>query len=269
MSQFIDPINQMLLWKTLNKHPFISNAFPITDSNATRNKKNWFKKSISEIYSDIQNHTFTKDELLTLNKNSLRKMIEPFSPSTNQNLKSSSSISEIDTNSYSRESILQNKTDEFQRNLQHRQSEYEQLYQKTTPPPVQFESTNDDVIQNMDELLQKQLREREEDLKLLNNPLSNNSQIQSPSLPSIPSKINTTLTIEPDSDIKIDILEIPAPNKKVSWDMTNAIESKMEELTKNYLLLLQFLESRIPNFQNEFSQFSLQNSQMMEESESS
>ena len=224
MSQFIDPTNQMLLWKTLNKHPFILNAFPITDS---MNKEKWFKQSISEIYSSVQNNTFTREELLTLNKNSLRKMIEPFTPSTNPNPNPKTPISEININSYSRESILQNKTDEFQRNLQNRQSDYEQLYQKPTPPTVQFESTNDDVIQNMDELVQKQLREREEDLKLLNNPLLNNTQIQT----SIPSKINTTLTIEPDSNIKIDILEIPAPIKKVSWDMTNAIESKMEELT--------------------------------------
>jgi len=247
MSQFIQPQNQTILWQTLQKHPLIPAIFPESDSTSHLRKESWFKSIISSQYLKYQNSYLTREQVVQINKDTLQILINDLKMSQIQTHKITQ-IHEEQINTQinmtesreSRESILQNKTNEFQRELDNKRKDYEQLYQKPTPPVVKFESTNDEVIQNMDELVQRQLRERENDIHILNQKYMNNP-----------------LKIESESpNIQADILEIQPPTKKVSWDMTDAIESKIEELTNKYTRLLDFLESRIPDFQKEFSQFS-------------
>ena len=248
MAQFIQPQNQTILWQTLQKHPLIPIIFPESDHTSHLRKESWFKSIISSQYLRFQNTYLTREQVVQLNKDTLQILINDLKMSQIQTHTiaqiheqqiNNTQINMTDSRE-SRESILQNKTNEFQRELDNKRKDYEQLYQKPTPPEVKFESTNDEVIKNMDELVQRQLRERENDLHILNQKY-----------------INTPLKINSESpNIQADILEIQPPVKKVSWDMTDAIESKIEELTNKYTRLLDFLESRIPNFQLEFSQFS-------------
>ena len=248
MSQFIQPQNQTILWQTLQKHPLIPAIFPESDSTSHLRKESWFKSIISSQYLKYQNSYLTREQVIQINKDTLQILINDLKMSQIQ-MHKITQIHEQQINNTqknmtdsreSRESILQNKTNEFQRELDNKRKDYEQLYQQPTPPVVKFESTNDEVIQNMDELVQRQLRERENDIHILNQKY-----------------MNTPLKIESESpNIQVDILEIQPPTKKVSWDMTDAIESKIEELTNKYTRLFEFLESRIPNFQTEFSQFS-------------
>jgi hypothetical protein len=113
----------------------------------------------------------------------------------------------------------------------------------------------------MDELIARQLRERENDLQQISRTLpkppspSNIDQNQNIFPKQTPLKI-TPMT---DENITIDILEIPQ-KKQVSWDMSEALESKIDELTKKYTKLLDFLEKKIPDFQKEFSQNDLEES---------
>ena len=72
-----------------------------------------------------------------------------------------------------------------------------------------------------------------------------------------------------DENITIDIVDISKPlaqKKQVSWDMSDALESKIDELTKKYTKLLEFLEKKIPDFQTEFSQYESENSIETEDS---
>jgi hypothetical protein len=269
MSKFIDPKNQTLLWQTIQKHPYTVKVFP---PGYDQNKIQWFKNNISEIYNQNQTTILSNEQLLELNKIVLRKMIEemrqtiqpietptvpPLLNNNNNNNNNNNTLIESDR-SYSRESILQDKTTIFQRDLENRQKEYEQLFQKPTPPPLEFEKSNDSVINNMDELIARQLRERENDLKQISQTLPK------PPIMNETKNIDTTnifqkqkplnIRSEIDENIKIDILELPQ-KKQVSWDMSDALESKIEELTQKYTKLLDFLEKNIPNFQKEFSQY--------------
>ena len=254
MTEFIKPSNQTLLWQTLHKHPIVNTTFPANDPLTVSRKQSWFKNHISEIYSSIQNRILTREQLTQLNKNSLQRMVDELRISYSNIQESQKPFIPNNTpltNDYSRESILKTKTTVFERELQNKQNEYQDLYKKPTPPDIKFESTTDEVIHNMDELVQRQLKERENDLKLLSKP---------------PLKVIDSIDTHETSNepnIHVEILELPSntsTSKKVSWDMSTAIESKIEELTKKYSELFSFLESRIPNFQNEFSQFISENS---------
>ena len=270
MSQYIDPNNQTLLWQMIQKHPFTEKVFP---PGSEQNKTNWFKNNISKIYDSIQNTSLNKSQLLELNKETLRRMIEEMKqanqPVVNQPLQIQQNTYSLDSDrSYSRESILQDKTTVFQRDLEYKQKEYEQLFQKPTPPPLDFEKTNDQVIHNMDELIARQLRERENDLQQISQNLPKPSSMNETKNIDITDRFpkQTPLTITPISDenISIDILEIPQ-KKQVSWDMSDALESKIDELTRKYTKLLDFLEKKIPDFQKEFSQFDSENSKEKDE----
>jgi len=278
MSKFIDPKNQTLLWQTIQKHPYTAQVFPPGND---QNKTQWFKNNISEVYSQNQTTTLSNQQLLELNKAVLRKMIEEMRQiiqpverppvlnnnnnynNNNNNLLDQPQYSIDSDRSYSRESILQDKTTLFQRDLENRQKEYEQSFQKPTPPPLEFEKSNDSVIQNMDELIAIQLRERENDLKRISQTLpkppnmNETKNIDTTNI--IPKKNPLNIRSETDENIKIDILELPA-KKQVSWNISDALESKIEELTQKYTKLLDFLEKNIPNFQKEFSQYDSENS---------
>lgn len=266
MSEFILPTNQKILWDTLQKHPYCSTVFP---PGSEENKINWFKNIISETYYSIQGKTLIRTQLIEINKNILKRMIHELKEIIDRRSgiiqMSNQSINLIKEKQlpiqtetiYSRESILENKTTEFQNNLERRQREYGDLFQKPTPPIVEFEQATDSVIYNMDELIQQQLKERENDLKQITNSIKPLT-IQIPVKPSIEIKEE----IELEESINI----IPSIKKHVSWDLpdqTESIQIKLEidELKKKYAKLIDFLEDKIPDFKNQFSQFDISNSE--------
>jgi hypothetical protein len=247
MANFIDPNNQTLLWNTIQKHPLMNEFFPISNSTSIKRKQLWFKNIIEEIYENIH-HNPTREDLIEINKKTLKTMVErlKIAMPTTQITQSNRDILKQDLfetdRSYSRESIQQSKTNNFQRDLEYKQKEYDQLYQRPTPPVVEFENTTDGVIENIDELIQRQLKEREADLAIFPKPRITNSPIK--------------LDISEEENIKIDVLELSSEEKvkkQVSWNMSEAIEAKLVDLTRKYTELLDFLERKIPNFKEEFS----------------
>ena len=267
MTQYIDPKNQTLLWQTIQKHPFTIQVFP---PGSEQHKTNWFKNIISEIYTSLNTTNITPTRLLEINKETLRRMIEemrqfiqpPQIQPKQSPIQSANPPYSLDSDrSYSRESILQDKTAIFQKDLENRQKEYEQLFQKPSPPPLDFEKTNDQVIHNMDELIAKQLRERENDLQQISRTLPQTSLINQNKdidrMNIFPKQSPLSINNISDENITIDIVDISKPlaqKKQVSWDMSDALESKIDELTKKYTKLIEFLEKKIPDFQTEFSQ---------------
>jgi len=241
MSEFILPTNQKIIWDTLQKHPYCSMVFP---PGSEENKINWFKNIISETFYSIQGKTIIRTQLIEINKNILKRMIHELKEIIDRRsgiIQMKNQPIQTET-LYSRESILENKTTEFQNNLERRQKEYDQLYQRPKPPVVEFENTTDGVIENIDELIQRQLKEREADLAIFPKP----------NLSNIPIK----LEISEEENIKIDILDLSGEEKvkkQVSWNISEAIESKIADLTRKYTELLNFLERKIPDFKEEFS----------------
>jgi len=268
MSQYIDSKNQTLLWNTIQKHPYTITVFPPGNDTS---KTEWFKRIIASVYNEIQSRNISNIQLLELNKETLRRMTEDmrqYITVSNSKANSQSFIPQNNTldsdRSYSRESILQNKTTVFERDLLQRQNEYENLHQKPLPPTVKFEEINDGIIKNMDELIEQQRRERENDLKVISGTYLNqasemNGLDQLLSTSSMQKGVKPPLNIDHENpNIQIDILEIPTErehieDKQISWNISEAIESKIVDLTRKYTELLNFLERKIPNFKEEFS----------------
>ena len=269
MSLYIDPRNQKLLWELIHKNPSLSLLFPPKNEISQKSKEIWFKHIVSNTYSTLPPN-ITPPMLLDINKETLTIMNRDLYQRCNieKKVNKETIISEP---IYSRNMSSENRVETLNREFSERQKEYERMTQKPVIPEVSFEEKKDDgVIKNMDELIQKQLREREEDLNKITKTFQQNGQSIgiSDSKPSI-SSIHPILSIQ--EEIKMDFSDIiqneEPPKKRVSWNIdveekkTNQsipikIEVKMEELTQKISMLMEFLEKKIPDFQKEFDNFS-------------
>jgi hypothetical protein len=262
MSLYIEPKNQKLLWEMIHKNPSLSLIFPPKNPISQKDKEEWFKSIISKMYSTLPQN-ITPTMLLNTNKETLTIMNRDLQNKfgvEKRVLEKEKTVEPI----YSRNAISGNRVETLNREFSERQKEYERMTQKPVVPEVSFEEKREDgVIKNMDELIQKQLREREEDL----NKITKTFQ-QNPETIRIPSN-SPILSIK--EEIKMDFSEMiqseePA-KKRVSWNIdveekrTNQtlpikIEMKMEELAQKIELLMEFLEKKIPDFQKEYESFS-------------
>ena len=230
MSLYIEEKNQTLLWNLINKNPLLSTTFPIISQ-----KTEWFKTILSKIYSTLP-PTISNETLLIKNKETLSLMIN--------DLKSKMNQQPIYTRNQKEPITINNQFEE-------RQKEYESMMKKPAVEEVSFkEESTDGVIKNMDELIQKQLREREEDLQRISKQYQN--------IPDNKPILDIKETI-PTDDIQIEDIEME--KKKVSWGTNSVIETdkynileKLEELTKKYDDLLKYLDKRIPNFINDYKE---------------
>jgi hypothetical protein len=262
MSLYIEPKNQKLLWEMIHKNPSLSLIFPPNSPISQKSKDEWFKSIISKMYSTLPQN-ITPIMLLNTNKETLTIMNRDLQNKfglEKKVLEKEKTVEPI----YSRNAISGNRVETLNREFSERQKEYERMTQKPVVPEVSFEEKREDgVIKNMDELIQKQLREREEDLNKITKTFQENQEtIRIPSNSPI-------LSIK--EEIKMDFSEMiqseePA-KKRVSWNIdveekrTNQtlpvkIEMKMEDLSQKIELLMEFLEKKIPDFQKEYESFS-------------
>lgn len=260
MSIYIEPKNQKILWELIHKNPHIPIIFP-NDNISQKNKELWFKNIISKFYTTLPPN-ITPAMLLDINKETLTIMSRDLYNKRNMEKKinQENTVEPI----YSRNMSSENRIDSLNREFSERQKEYERMTQKPTVPEVSFQEKKDDgVIKNMDELIQKQLREREEDLNKITKTFQQN---QSPGFSG-----NKPPILSIQEEIKMDFSEIiqneESAKKRVTWDIDIdekktsqsipiKIEVKMEELTQKISLLMEFLEKKIPDFQKEYESFS-------------
>jgi hypothetical protein len=244
MNSYIDPKNQTLLWNTIHKHPSIYVVFP-NDPYSNNIKNNWFKNIISQIYSNLPS-TISKETLLEKNKETLSVM--------NQDLKNRMNTTNIQNIQNEPIYSRNQKDNSINNDFQQRQKEYELMMKKPVVEEISFkENSNDGVIKNMDELIQQQLREREQDLQRISKTYES---IQ------IPPKLNIKENI-PEKELTVvdlPIMETEKIEKKsVSWGSSSIIEynhlleTKLDELNKKYDELFDYLKSCIPNFVSNFS----------------
>ena len=216
MNLYTSSENQKLLWDTISK----VNLFQ-----SIPDKNKWFQSIIGHFYDLYKNKPFNKHDLRNLNKETITFMIsklkqeKQFQPSNysfentfNQNT-ALSNFNHIQTNKNETHNFIQDeKQHELDNQFQLRQQEYGQLLTKPNAPEIDFrENTQEDKpIENMEELLERQMREREYDIQ----PISKSEEI------------------------KIETIDLGEDKKKVSWssDIENSKFTSLEEKMESFML---------------------------------
>lgn len=222
MALFVHPENQKILWNIINGNPFIIRYF---ESQPHQAKEMWFKQSIEDFYSKIQGKEINPQELNNINKEVLTSMIQSVNLQNPQFSAHNSSIpyqqqqpepqNTMTHNAINTPPVVKDNREEmFNKQFQMRQNEYDSMLQKKVPTEIDFrEKQTDENNQNINELLEREQRERE---KLMNS-LQHSNKIQ------IDDKPNN-IKLEP-----VD-LEEPKSKKSVSWNNDDKKEDVNELL---------------------------------------
>jgi len=149
MSSYITASNQEMLWRTIQKNALFSQTL------TQEQQPIWFREIIGNFYSENVNKNLSNSELLELNKSTLRFMIH--------NLKGRVTREPILNEPIN--DRLEPKSVSYQSNYDTLQNNYNDMHKRIIPQEPDFkERMDDDKIQNMDELIQQQLRERKLDI---------------------------------------------------------------------------------------------------------
>lgn len=237
MSLYVLPENQKLLWNTMGKFNLFQNM-----KKTNLEKTNlWFQTVIGDFYDNVENKQLTKEDLRTLNKNTISLMIKKLKEENS--FKPLSSVNNFDNNSiqentvfskdYSinsnqnetRNFISEKKQNELNNEFQSRQKEYESFFKKPSVEEIDFreKGIEDKPIENMDELLQLQMKEREYDIQ----------------------------TIVNENEVEIDTIDLGNDKKKVSWDPNIESFSKLENLEKKMDEFMLAVQDQINSLRNE------------------
>jgi hypothetical protein len=154
MTLFIQPLNQNLLWNIINKYPYFQ-KLPI------HLQEPWFKNCIGVLYEKNKYTILTKETLFILNYETLQYMKnqlkEHFEAGSGEQLPD---FTIQETKRKERGSHVK-----FADEFIERQNLYKDMIKTEIPPEPNFkENVEDTAIENMDELLEKHLKERELDL---------------------------------------------------------------------------------------------------------
>jgi len=221
MSAYISPENQKLLWNTINK-------IEIFHTNINKNEQVvWFRNTIGFFYEKYKNTILGVKEVSLLKKETIQYMIS--------NLKEmNKNITPIFPNTYeakpnpfvepsTRDTPYSNS---YSVSLQQRELEYKDMVDKKMPyEPRLQETIEDKAIENIEELVQQQLKQRELDISPIDLGTSH-----------IPKNIliNKPLDKPLDKPPKEELKEEP---KKVSWRFSEKEHHEITEL-KNMILEL-------------------------------
>lgn len=241
---YVHPENQKLLWTTIQSVPFIANL-------PTQFKQEWFKNIIKMFYEqnpDIRD----KSSLQQINKQTIQYMVNSAKnilEKQQQSMPPSPYIRKenpavgIQSEFTRFESDSKKNNEWYNKAFAERQKEYEIMHAKPLAPDVDFSIKLDDSpINNMNELVEKYKKEREQDMTVYSSPNSNNSVIPNPPHPIqvSPSPIPTKKTSlvprlqvikEEDADVDIDETissSIPDKTSEIEDLKKQIYELKME-----------------------------------------
>jgi hypothetical protein len=158
MSLLVHPENQQLIWDITNNNPFVVQFF---QTNTHIKKEQWFRAIMEHFYNTYKGRQIDKNELNQLNKEVLTYMIQSLhnmAPRTKQEPEPAlPTYTNIPT-----PPIPENNREElYKQQFMQKQQEYKTLLDKSKPAALDFREKEKDVaISNMDELIQKQIQER-------------------------------------------------------------------------------------------------------------
>jgi hypothetical protein len=207
MSNYITVENQTVLWKTIQKIPqFNNNALSM-------NREKWFSNIIKHFYEQIQSPKISVSELKILNQQTIAYMIQDLKRIDSMRtapVSASQTSSPVNTGlspaqvPRSGDALLpsyetpQSRMSMYNEQFNARQQEYSNMAKPPAPlKSFDFsEKIEDEVITNMDELLQQQIKQREYDISQTKLP---------PSLPNaIPmSPQNTNISPQPSTELNM------------------------------------------------------------------
>ena len=233
MALYIHPDNQNLLWNILHKNQAFANLDP-------QYKTQLFKTNIEQIYREIGGKHLPSAELAEYNKRTLRNIVLPPPPSRVQMQPLASPGARMQplasdrvqmqppalaqtrepeygaANTHSTISAASFSTQESRNMLKERQSneqfakyqeDYNTMFVKKEPKPLEFAEKEDTKIQNMHELLEKHKREREQELQLHAETMKNTMVIQSAPTPTpTPTPTQNTFLQEQINELKAQVL---------------------------------------------------------------
>ena len=179
MSLYIHPENQELLWKIVNKNPLIQSYFSSYPQNI---QETWFKQTISSFYEQNRNNVASSEQLYEINKNTLSYMIQDVKRNVqfmeqNRGPRQLDQVGAQQQQQYINQpspndllkpySVTENKEDRFTDQYNQYQQNYQSMFDKKVPETIDFrEQFNDQPLSgNMEDLVQRHLRERDEELK--------------------------------------------------------------------------------------------------------
>ena len=176
MSALIHPENQKIIWNIINNNSYVNKFFAV---NTNVSKDKWFRSIIEQFYTQNEGRNLSIEELNNLNKNVLSFMVKSINsipaqqpPKSYDTLNQNTYSPQIQTPPY----IPNNITEQNNRQFEEKKQEYEQMYSKPVPPEVDFkEKEKDTSIENMDELINMHINEREKQLNELKPPLIPNA----------------------------------------------------------------------------------------------
>jgi len=234
MSLFVHPENQKILWNIINGNPFIIRYF---EAKPHQSKENWFKQSIEDFYTRLQGKNIDPNDLNNLNKEALTSMIQSVhiqnpqytahnssqytsqAPQENQPITPQYPPTQgtMNTMSYSNtintpELVKENKEDIFNKQFQTRQHEYDTILQRKIPQEIDFREKSSDEHKDINELLERERRDREELMK----PVQQTNKL------SIGSTDSNNITLE-----AIELQE-SKEKKSVSWNTETSNENWVE-----------------------------------------
>lgn len=260
MSLYVVSANQELLWNVISKNSYIQTFFSRYNPDT---KVEWFKKIVSKFYDQYRTQQLTVNDLNRVNKETISYMIQNIREQTNSTSNPTSPINDTPNvqavNSYSINTppiVTNNQQEIYANQFEQRQNEYTAMNKRSVPDDVDFAEKNDDgVIENMDILVQQQLKQREYDMNNIPPPINMGSHTKQPDI--LSNELERSgegerpkLHIDTDSTINISIQEIEQPTldkKTVSWkdepvNPDNAIaliQENMESITKSMSQLTQ------------------------------
>ena len=260
MSLYVVSANQELLWNVISKNSYIQTFFSRYNPDT---KVEWFKQIVSKFYDQYRTQQLTVNDLNRVNKETISYMIQNIREQTNSTSNPTSPINDAPNvqavNSYSINTppiVTNNQQEIYANQFEQRQNEYTAMNKRSVPDDVDFAEKNDDgVIENMDILVQQQLKQREYDMNNIPPPINMGSHTKQPDI--LSNELERSgegerpkLHIDTDSTINISIQEIEQPTldkKTVSWkdepvNPDNAIaliQENMESITKSMSQLTQ------------------------------
>lgn len=168
MSLFISNENQELLWKVINNNPYI-NEMDLSF------KIEWFKQTIGIFFDYYREKKIKKEELKAINKEFVERIakdvkyiieIEEEKEKKRKELEMIVEKEKEKQNQFVLQSVserLAPQSDEINNKYNERQENYNKLLNKDVPNEINFsEDINDDKISDMEELLEKERKQREE-----------------------------------------------------------------------------------------------------------
>ena len=269
MSAFVHPENQKIIWNIVNSNIYVNDFF---QKHTHVSKEQWFRSIIEKFYMQNEGKNITMDELNTLNRDVLTFMVksihsipvqptppespqisqQPIGPYTNQPDMNYSP--QIQTPPY----VANNMGEQNNKEFEEKRLEYERMHAKPVPEPVDFkEKETDTIIENMDELINKHMTEREQQLKELVPPQIVTNVQPAVSMPSKDTSNNITVDIQENSitntsiqtdetPTRIELLELKEQMNMLQQEY-NEVKTILNEKIQNQQLAISNMESEIRN----------------------